>query len=478
MAGFTGWLRGEAQMRTSAVTVAADALKAMLDAGKPGGRALVSAALQRADEPGELLAYWRSAYGRKLPIALNRGISDAVKRLYTEFGLLKYDSRDAALRFGDVIELVNPRYHLKEYGTWRDDLYRYAIERRHNRDNPVPERLAMVRANAELRKRAAEDTSMLLDTEALRAAGMTWQNVLSLAGGREEPASLWVALIPLMGYDSLRKNLRNFDEAGVPDDIADQVAARLADPEQVAKSRQFPFRFLSAYRAVPSMRWSYPLEKALNGSLANVPALKGRTLVLVDRSLSMWGATMSAHSEMVWADAAAVFGAAVASRAECADLVEFASRPALVKSGAAESVLKVIERFHVGNDRSGPVGMGTDIPRAVRTHLRADHSRVVIVTDEQSEPGVLPSNVYGHYGDSEAMPPTRIDDLIPQSVPVYVWNIGGLKHGAVPSGHGQRHVLGGLTDSAFKMINLLEAGHDSCWPWQDSPENAQPAAPA
>ena len=478
MAGFTGWLRGEAQMRTSAVTVAADALKAMLDAGKPGGRALVSAALQRADEPGELLAYWRSAYGRKLPIALNRGISDAVKRLYTEFGLLKYDSRDAALRFGDVIELVNPRYHLKEYGTWRDDLYRYAIERRHNRDNPVPERLAMVRANAELRKRAAEDTSMLLDTEALRAAGMTWQNVLSLAGGREEPASLWVALIPLMGDDSLRKNLRNFDEAGVPDDIADQVAARLADPEQVAKSRQFPFRFLSAYRAVPSMRWSYPLEKALNGSLANVPALKGRTLVLVDRSLSMWGATMSAHSEMVWADAAAVFGAAVASRAECADLVEFASRPALVKSGAAESVLKVIERFHVGNDRSGPVGMGTDIPRAVRTHLRADHSRVVIVTDEQSEPGVLPSNVYGHYGDSEAMPPTRIDDLIPQSVPVYVWNIGGLKHGAVPSGHGQRHVLGGLTDSAFKMINLLEAGHDSCWPWQDSPENAQPAAPA
>ena len=44
----------------------------------------------------------------------------------------------------------------------------------------------------------------------------------------------------------------------------EKVARGCTDPEQVAKSRQFPFRFLSAYRAVPSLRWAYPLEKALN----------------------------------------------------------------------------------------------------------------------------------------------------------------------------------------------------------------------
>ena len=138
MTGFTGWLRGE---RADAHLVRHHRRRRAeghARAGKPGGRKMIGAALQRADEPGELLAYWRSQYGRKLPIALNRGISDAVKRLYTEFALLKYDSRDAALRFGDVIELVNPRYHNKEYGTWRDALYRYAIERRHGRDNAVP----------------------------------------------------------------------------------------------------------------------------------------------------------------------------------------------------------------------------------------------------------------------------------------------------------------------------------------------------
>ena len=55
----------------------------------------------------------------------------------------------------------------------------------------------------------------------------------------------------------------------------------------------------------------------------------------------------------------------------------------------------------------------------------------MIVTDEQSEPGMLPSNIYGHFAFADAMPPTRIDDLIPQSVPVYVWNIGGFKHASL-----------------------------------------------
>jgi hypothetical protein len=61
-----------------------------------------------------------------------------------------------------------------------------------------------------------------------------------------------------------------------------------------------------------------------------------------------------------------------------------------------------------------------------------------------------------------------IDDLIPKSVPVYVWNIGGYKHGHVPSGQPARHTFGGLTDSAFRLIPLLEAGRDSDWPWAET----------
>jgi hypothetical protein len=464
MDGFIPWLRNDANMRTASLVAAAEALKARLDVGLPGGRRLVSAALQRADEPGELLAYWHSLYGRNEPKPLKRGIADAIVRLYTEFALLRYDTDSHGYRFGDVIERVHVTgEHPEVKGTWKGALYEHAIDRRHGRDNPVPEELAMVRANIALRKRAAEDPAALLDAAALKVAGMTWEDALSLAGNKVSKADLWAALIPSMGFMAQLRNLRNFDDAGVPDEVAGDIIARLTDPEQVAKSRQFPFRFLAAYRAAPSLRWSYPLERALNLSLANVPALKGRTLILVDRSLSMWHAKMSGKSEMLWADAAAVFGAAVASRAERADLVEFASRGAVVTFGKSESVLKVIERFHVGDDYNGPVGTGTDIPRAVREYLRPDHSRVVIVTDEQSEPSMLPSNVYRQFGD--AMPPTRIDDLIPRSVPVYVWNIGGYKHGALPSGSSNRHTFGGLTDHAFRMIPALESGRDGAWPW-------------
>ena len=74
-----------------------------------------------------------------------------------------------------------------------------------------------------------------------------------------------------MGYMALLRNLRNFDQAGVSDAVAAQVAARLADPAQVARSRQLPMRFLSAYRARPSLRWAYPLEQALGLASATFP---------------------------------------------------------------------------------------------------------------------------------------------------------------------------------------------------------------
>jgi len=71
---------------------------------------------------------------------------------------------------------------------------------------------------------------------------------------------------------------------------------------------------------------------------------------------------------------------------------------------------------------------------------------------------LLPSNANGWRVEE-----TPIDDLIPKSVPVFAWNFGGYKHGAMPSGLGTRHILGGLTDSAFRLIPMLEAGRDARW---------------
>jgi hypothetical protein len=442
MLGFLGWLRAEANMRSAPIVTAAEAVKARLAAGANGpvtSRSMVNVVLQRPDEPGEMLAYWMSRYGRKIPKPVKRGVADAVCRLYNERAMLKYDTASKGFRFADVIDLVHPTPAAND---WQGVLFAHALDRRHGHVGEIPYPLSTLITNSILRERVAEgDHDLLLDADTLRSAGMTWEDALSLAGGRVDKAALWTALIPSMGYMALLRNLRNFDQAGVTDDVAATVAARLADPEQVARSRQFPFRFLAAHRNVPSLRWGHALDRALTASLANVPALSGRTLILVDLSGSMDTPAAGALSDITRADAAKVFGAALAMRTD-PTLVWFDTSSGRVNVGKGGSLLKLVESFPLA-------GGGTSTAAAV-ARWYAGHDRVVIVTDEQAH--------YNGYA--------RVDQPVPSHVPVYTWNLAGYRYGHAPSGTGTRHTFGGLSDAAFRLIPLLEAGRDAVWPWE------------
>lgn len=463
-AKFVSWLRREANLRSISLMLGMEGAKALIKAGIPGGRALVSSVILRADEPGEALGYWMSTYGRKVPSAVKRGVADAVVRSYSEFSLGKYDTASKGFRFGDVIRLVHPT----PATPLQADLFKFAIERRMDSSAKAPESLVMADKRkqllglpkAELRKLVLSEEG----TSKLKEAGLTWENV---AGEIGLDAKTWEALIPTMGYMALLRNLRNFEEAGVSDKVLDKVADRIANPEQVAKSRQLPFRFLSAYlatsgtssahidryagyyesrniRSSESLRFSYPLEKALNASLKNVPSLKGNTLILVDRSGSMWGSP-SKNTQMNFADSAAIFGTALALRAEQATLVQFGDSSEKIEFSKNSSVLSVFNKFK---------GMGgTRTADAIKKHLRPEHTRVVIVTDEQYA-------YSGYYGNPA--------DVVPKSVPLYTWNLVGYKAGGV-SGH-NRITFGGLTDQSFGMIELLEAGRDAAWPWETKSE--------
>jgi hypothetical protein len=86
-------------------------------------------------------------------------------------------------------------------------------------------------------------------------------------------AEEWLACFDHMGYMAKLRNLRNLDMAGVS--VADKrkIGESLANPEAVAKSRQLPMRFLSAYKAVQNDVWASYLSEALDNSLANVPTV-------------------------------------------------------------------------------------------------------------------------------------------------------------------------------------------------------------
>ncbi|WP_406098799.1 TROVE domain-containing protein [Streptomyces sp. NBC_01013] len=468
---FLRWLRADANMRTASLVGAAEFVKARLDADRDAAglgmqmavdqqdkgfnRQAIGAVLQRPDEPGEMLGYWTSRHGRRIPKPVKRGIEDALGSLYDERSLLKYDTPGKGYRFGDVIELVHPA----PKALWQGDLFEHAIDRRHNRDNPIPESLRILHARNAISKWDATERRDLLKrpdaADFLRHAGMTWE---ALAGWLQGPmdAAAWEAVIPSMGYTALLRNLRNFDEAGVADEVAEEIARKLADPEQVAKSRQLPMRFYSAFNAAPSLRWGHALDKALTASLANVPRLTGRTLILVDTSTSMNASFSRDGSLMRW-DAAAVFGIALGARCAQGDVVSFSSSRYYRKDlpGAKTKTFPLTRGGSLLGDvrkwKEGGwfLGGGTDTAAAIRKEFKG-HDRVIVVTDEQA----------GH--DAH-----EVTEAIPATTPMYTWNLAGYQAGHAPSGIGRRHTFGGLTDQAFRMVPLLEAGRDATWPWNE-----------
>lgn len=441
---FVGWLRNDAFMRSAAIVAAAEGANALLAAGISGTpvRALVAASMARADEPGEFLAYWTAKFGKNLPQSVKKGIADGAKRLYNEYSLLKYDTDSKGFRFADVIQLS----HAKAKDARQNELFSYALDRRYGNDVLTADTsLKTIWNHSMVMGIEVSSRRSMLSAELMKSAGMTWE---SLSGWLQGPMDkqAWEAIIPSMGYMALLRNLRNFVQAGVSQKVMNTVLAKLADPDEVAKSKQFPFRFLAAYQANKgNLKIASALEDALNSSLANVPALKGKTLVLVDRSGSMFDSS-GGVSDLDRADSAALFGIALALRAEEADLVQFGSAwygrgkdYEKVSFRKGDSILPMLSKFkNMG---------GTNTRKAVEENFK-DHDRIVIITDEQ----------YNGYG---ASPLTSV----PAKIPVYTWNLGGYKAAHSASGESKRHTFGGLTDKGFQMIPLIEAGQFQSWPW-------------
>ena len=487
LAGFLVWLRVECNMRTAALTGAAEAVHERItrDRAQAGDthynqelsvtnergyvRRLVGEVLQRPDEPAEFLAYWKHAFGAtgplRVPTAVKRGIADAMRRMGNEKNFLKYDSSSRAFRWGDLLNLVHP----KPRDAHQSALFRVALDSRYGNPHSPSAELPMLMAREELTALPVEKRREVLrnpeGAELLRAAGMTWEAVAGWLQGPMD-AEAWECVLPNMPYMARLRNLRNFDEAGISRETADHVARFIADPLQVERSRQLPYRFLSAYLATDSDQWRQPLCDALDHSTRNIPAFGGRTLVLVDMSGSMLNA-MSSKSQMTRLQAAALFGVALAKRGEDVDLHGFANGSFRHDVPPGSSVLRQCESLM---RRVGERGHGTEIVRAVNETYR-QHDRVVLLSDEQTfdESGTTRKggSLYPWASGARPVPPKPIEEVVPAHVPFYAFNLGGYGTTVVNVGNRpNRHQLGGLSDATFKMVPLLERGDSVSWPWE------------
>jgi len=252
-------------------------------------------------------------------------------------------------------------------------------------------------------------------------------------------ARVWEALIPHMGYMALIRNLRNFEKAGISDEAKAKVVSRIQDEDEVSRSRQFPFRFYSAYKHSSDFGYAGALEKALDMSVANIPVLPGRTLVLIDDSGSMTGGNYSKRSTMTYAEQAKLFGVALAKRNRGrVDARTYSSEPGPPIVGLERPVLRIMESLP-------NVGGATYTNECI--HQTYDgHDRVIVLTDGQAWDGD--------------------DEIAYIKVPIYTFDIAGYGRVDRASGKDGRYLFGGgLTDAAFKMLQLLEAGKDADWPF-------------
>jgi hypothetical protein len=434
--GLAQYLRQNMLMRSAPVVMAAE----YVAVGGSGGRSVVARALQRADEPAELLGYWIATHGRNLPMPIKRGVADGVRRLYNERSALRYDGLSRQLRMADVIELTHP----SPVDDRQSALFRWLLDRRHHDDAVAPaDTLPVLAAASALEAVPVDERRALLrqrGSAVLAEAGFSWERLSGwLPGGMD--AEAWEAVIPSMSAMALVRNLRNFDQAAISETAVDQVIAKITDPGQVIRARLFPYQVWAAYKHAPSDNWKRALGYTLDHTVANIPALDG-TLIVIDTSGSMQ-APVSGRSKLQRVEVAAVMAMATAKRAADVDVIIYGQTNAPVKGLAGASVLAGVDKVV----RSvGSVGHATFGHTAIaRWYNPKRHRRAVIFTDDQQH-------------DSGRV---RLDH-----VPlIYTFNLAGYRPSALPAGERGRYTLGGFTDATFTAMSILETGRNVDWPF-------------
>ena len=334
------------------------------ETARMGGKlaaASIYEAIQRPDELAEFLSlYWKDG---KCPLSaqVKKGLAAAFAK-FDEYQLAKYD-RPTEIKLRDVLFLC----HAKPKDAEQDALWKRLIAG----ELAVPD---------------------------------TWETRLS--GEGTDKKAKWEDLLTRkrLGGLALIRNLRNMTEAKVGDGLIRRALA------EMKTDRILPFRFIAAANCAP--RFEPELEQAMFGCLAEAPKLPGKTILLIDVSGSMVGATISERSELDRLDAAS--GLAMLAREICEDVRVYAFSCPVRGSGPAPKGAAVAT-VTVQNIWGQPVpymGYCVELPArrgfALRDKLRelphdgtplgwaveycttreTPFDRLIVLTDEQSQDAV------------------------------------------------------------------------------------------
>ncbi len=246
-------------------------------------------------------------------------------------------------------------------------------------DLPEQVRLLVAFRTAE----TAEQQIALLDRLHAR-----WDLLADTAKG----AKVWAAIARTMGPQALRMNLNTLQRHGVFDDAAmvRTVADRLADENEIRRSRQFPYQFFAAYlNAADEVPQAIKtaLHKAAEIACGNVPELPGPVVIGLDVSGSMQSAVTGNRgrggtTKMRCVDVAALVAAALLRRNPDSVVVPFDTQAFDVKIDPSDSILSLADRL--AKYGGGGTDCSLPIKKANAAYTKRKFASVVLVSDNES----------------------------------------------------------------------------------------------
>lgn len=409
--------------------------------------------VKRADEITELLACYELLNERTGTKKLNRlskqiqkGLAGTFNR-FDEYQFAKYN-RDSNVRLRDALFLVHPK--------------------------------AVDNAQQELFNKIVNGT---LQTP------YTWETELSALGQLNYDSdeartrafcAKWEELIDSgkLGYMALLRNLRNIKEAGVGYAHFQKVCARLSDANEVAKAKQFPFRYLAAYRelVVPETEARFKvlakkvnallfgnnryadvlpdaLEKAIKASAANIKGFDHSTSVLLacDVSGSMQ-TPVSAKSKVLLYDIGLMLAMLLQSRCKNVEVGMFGDTWKTITVPGNNILRNVMELYR----REGEVGYATNGYLVIKDLLsrKVKIDKVMMFTDCQ----LYNDNSSSVIGDHIHALWLRYKAEVSPEAKLYLFDLKGYGQMPLQVLRNDVYLIAGWSDKVFEVLATIENG--------------------
>lgn len=279
--------------------------------------------------------------------------------------------------------------------------------------------------------------------ENLRSEGLSWVEILN------------TIKIPHM---ALLRNLRGIFTEINNEDLAKDILNYLKSG--VLVSKQFPFRYKSAYNAVEKSNINFKslvlktLEECMDISLDNMPKLKGKTICLSDNSGSAWGTFNSEYGSQTVANIGNLSSVITAKNSEDGYVGVFGDKLEITNINKRNGVLSDAKHVDLLGSKVGEAtenGLWLFFKDAINNKVHWDN--VFIYSDMQAGRGQLYGknkseyidySCNGHYIDLHKLIDKYKSEVNPK-LNVYAIQTAGYDNIVIPEYYHRLTVLTGWT---------------------------------